>query len=103
MAMEGAAGKNPVTHVGKLYNVAATRMSARLVRELAGITDVRCVLVGQIGRPIDDPEQVDISLELKHGANEMSGIPAVGAIVRDELGHFAELQAELMAGRIRVY
>ena len=35
MTIESVAGKNPVTHVGKLYNLAAGLACERLVAELA--------------------------------------------------------------------
>src|SRR5207245_9544903 len=36
MSMEAAAGKNPVTHVGKLYNLLSFDIADRLVREHEG-------------------------------------------------------------------
>ena len=37
MTLESVAGKNPVTHVGKLYNLAAGLLAASLVEELPGV------------------------------------------------------------------
>lgn len=53
MTLEAAAGKNPVTHVGKLYSVVARRAAERLVAEGAGQAEV--VLVSRIGQPISEP------------------------------------------------
>ena len=36
MTLEAAAGKNPVTHVGKLYNVMANRIARALISEVPG-------------------------------------------------------------------
>jgi S-adenosylmethionine synthetase len=58
MALEAVAGKNPITHVGKLYNVAAGNMAAALVEELPEVLAAQCVLVSQIGRPVTDPQIV---------------------------------------------
>jgi S-adenosylmethionine synthetase len=55
MTMEATAGKNPMTHVGKLYNVAAEKISAEVVASIEHVTGAECYLVSQIGRPIDDP------------------------------------------------
>lgn len=53
MTLEACAGKNPVTHVGKLYNVAASRLAAAIVAEIDAVTGAECVLVSQIGEPVD--------------------------------------------------
>lgn len=55
MTMESVAGKNPVTHVGKLYNVAAGLVATDLVEHVAGITTAECYLVSRIGRPLNEP------------------------------------------------
>jgi S-adenosylmethionine synthetase len=55
MTLEAMAGKNPITHVGKLYNAAALRLANAIVAEVPGITDAECYLVSQIGVPIDRP------------------------------------------------
>lgn len=53
MTLEATAGKNPVSHVGKLYSVVARRIAEALVAEGAGEAEV--VLVSRIGCPIADP------------------------------------------------
>lgn len=39
MTMESVAGKNPVTHVGKLYNITAGLIAQRLVDEVADVAE----------------------------------------------------------------
>lgn len=51
---EAAAGKNPVSHIGKIYNV----LSHRIAEKIYNIIDAKEVyvwLVSQIGEPIDKP------------------------------------------------
>jgi S-adenosylmethionine synthetase len=52
-SMEALAGKNPVTHVGKLYNVVAREIAADLVASISGVAYAECYLVSRIGAPID--------------------------------------------------
>jgi len=68
MTIEAAAGKNPVTHVGKLYNVAAHSISQRLVTEIEEVEEASCWLVSQIGQPVDQPREVDVRVALAAGA-----------------------------------
>jgi S-adenosylmethionine synthetase len=37
MTVEAAVGKNPVNHVGKLYNLAARAIGDRITRDVPGI------------------------------------------------------------------
>jgi len=52
---EAAAGKNPVSHVGKIYNILTHKIAERIYREVGGVREVYVWLVSQIGRPIDQP------------------------------------------------
>jgi len=65
MTMECAFGKNPVTHVGKLYNVAASLIAEDLAADHPGLSAVECFVVSRIGHPIDQPQLVDVRLALR--------------------------------------
>ena len=55
MTMEATAGKNPVSHVGKLYNIAADRMAADIAAQ-DGVEEAYVYLVSRIGAPLDEPQ-----------------------------------------------
>lgn len=57
MTLEALAGKNPISHVGKLYNAWAHRLAADLARQ-EGIDEVVCQLASRIGAPITEPQVV---------------------------------------------
>jgi len=67
MSMEALAGKNPVSHVGKLYNVLAQNIAQDIVHTVDGVLEVYCYLLGQIGQPIDDPAVADLKVRLASG------------------------------------
>ncbi len=56
MSMEATAGKNPVSHVGKVYNLLARKIAGE-ISELEGIEEVQIYLLSQIGHPINDPAE----------------------------------------------
>lgn len=58
MGTEAAAGKNPVTHVGKIYSVLAHRMADEIYKRVEGLLEVSVWLVSEIGKSIDEPKQV---------------------------------------------
>lgn len=62
MTLEGIAGKNPMTHVGKLYNVAADLLARALVAEIDEVAEAECMLASRIGAPVDEPQMVSLRL-----------------------------------------
>ena len=101
--MEAAAGKNPVSHVGKLYNVIAGRISSALVARVAGISSSTCRIVSRIGWPIDDPQVVDIELGLPNGLEPDDVYADARAIVSEHLERISELQDEFLQQGITVF
>jgi S-adenosylmethionine synthetase len=57
MSLEALAGKNPVSHVGKLYNAWASRLTADLVAR-PDVDAATCLLASRIGAPITEPQVV---------------------------------------------
>jgi len=103
MTMEAAAGKNPVSHVGKLYNVIAGRISSALVSGGAGISSCSCRIVSRIGRPVDDPEVVDIELGVAKGFESGDRYGEVLAVVAEHFGRVSQLQDELIERRVALF
>jgi S-adenosylmethionine synthetase len=100
MTLEAAAGKNPVSHVGKLYSLAAMRIAESICRELRDIGGATCVLVSRIGDRVDDPQVVDVELD----ATETRGFEApVADIVRGQLARLDVLRNELLAELVTVF
>ncbi|MFW9968427.1 MAG: methionine adenosyltransferase [Candidatus Thorarchaeota archaeon] len=62
MTLEAAAGKNPVSHVGKTYNVAAREIVEKVIAEHPDLTQVYCYIVSQIGAPITEPKAINVEL-----------------------------------------
>ncbi|MFW5911286.1 MAG: methionine adenosyltransferase [Halolamina sp.] len=95
MSLEATAGKNPVTHVGKLYNLLALRIADTLAADL-GASHSCVQLLSRIGSPVDDPQAVDV--ETTAGDNV-----AVRGIVEDQLGRIEELTEAVVAGDVDVF
>jgi len=60
MSMEATAGKNPVNHVGKIYNLLSKEIAREIAKE--GAEQVYVRLMSQIGKPIDQPLCADVQL-----------------------------------------
>ena len=62
MSLEAMAGKNPVNHVGKIYNRFAPDLAKAIVEE--GLAETAQVwIVSQIGKPIDQPQLLHIRVK----------------------------------------
>ena len=55
MSMEATSGKNPINHIGKIYNLLATQISRDIVKKVSDVEEVYVRLLSQIGKPIDKP------------------------------------------------
>jgi S-adenosylmethionine synthetase len=64
---EAAAGKNPVAHVGKIYNVLAQMLAEDIHKKVHGLQDVTVFITSQIGKPISSPQLVAVEVTLASG------------------------------------
>ncbi len=103
MSLEATAGKNPAAHVGKLYNVAADRISAALVERIPEIAEAQCFLLSRIGRRVDDPVLVDVRVRTHNGMPLESVRTNVARIVEEYVGSMGSLSKEILAGRVRLF
>jgi S-adenosylmethionine synthetase len=97
MSGEAAAGKNPVSHVGKIYNVLAHELAARIHREVAGVREVTVWLCSTIGRRIDRPAVAAAQVSLARSMTLDRVRAPVARIIREGLegiGPFCEALAE---------
>jgi len=102
MTIESVAGKNPVTHVGKLYNLTAGLASERLVDALPGVRAAACRLVSQIGSPIEEPQLVEVRLSGRDPERDPELAAEATRIVRDELARLPQLADDLVRGRLKL-
>ena len=103
MSTEAVAGKNPVTHVGKLYNVLAHRLACAITDQTAEVSEAHCYLSSQIGRPIDDPQVFDLHVRLADDAvlDDVRG--RILDIAREHLAGVRTLWRDLVSGAERLY
>jgi S-adenosylmethionine synthetase len=101
-SMEALAGKNPVTHVGKLYNLVAREIAADILASNPGTTYAECYLVSRIGAPIDEPAAVHVRLVAESGERRASP-ELVEDIVHAHLATIGELSARLVRGSVALF
>lgn len=104
MSLEATAGKNPVTHVGKLYNVLAKEV-AHQVWEAGGgdIEEVHMRIVSQIGKPIDYPQAATAQLTMAKGARVEKVRSEAESIIDEGLASLHKLTMRFVKGEVTVF
>jgi len=99
---EAAAGKNPVSHVGKIYNLLTYEIANRVYEKVSGIKEVYVWLLSQIGRPINEPKVAGVELILDKGVDFGPTSKLATEIVRSELNSINDFTDRLTQGKIPV-
>jgi S-adenosylmethionine synthetase len=102
MTMESVAGKNPITHVGKLYNLAAHLIAADLVARVPGAAAAECRLVSLIGQPLDRPQIIEVRLDGAERGALHEARRAIEGVVEEHLAGIGTLWEALLDGRLQL-
>lgn len=103
MSLEAAAGKNPVTHVGKLYNVAAHEIARGVADSAPEIAQARCLLLSRIGSPITEPAVVNVQLATHDGGPTERFRSKVDHVVSGALARLPGRLGDFVAGEVPLY
>lgn len=99
---EAAAGKNPVSHVGKIYNVLTHEMADKVYKNVPGLKEVYIWLISSIGQPINKPQKVTAEVVLDGNTHLKDIEERIDDVVNHELEHINELCMRLARGEISV-
>jgi S-adenosylmethionine synthetase len=103
MGTEAAAGKNPVSHVGKIYTLLTHQIAGEIYRNVPGLREVYVWLCSQIGQPIDRPLVASAQLILQPGVQLAEIAPAVNTIIEQRLATIQEFTMQLARGELAVW
>ena len=93
---EAHAGKNPVSHVGKIYSYFSSYVAEQIVVKVNGIREVYVQICSQIGRPLDAPLTTSLKLILEPGISLRDVKQAAESVVADELTRMDEFTMRLV-------
>ena len=99
MSLEAVAGKNPISHVGKIYNLKAQEI-ANKISDIFKVEEVQVQLLSEIGKPINNP-----FIGIKYIPDGDFKENEVKQIVTESLSKegFDELIQNLLNGSIKVF
>jgi len=100
---EAAAGKNPVSHVGKIYNVLTYKIAEHVYDEVPEVEEVYIWLLSKIGSPIDQPAVAAAQVIMK-GNNSIEKVRhEISEVLDYELENIDKFCIELAQGKIQTY
>ncbi len=103
MSTEAAAGKNPLSHVGKIYTLLSHKIAEEIYLSVPGLDEVYVWLGSQIGKPIGEPLVASAQLVLLPGV----ALPDVGqevkGVIEGELTTIDDFTKRLARGELPVW
>jgi len=101
MSLEATAGKNPVSHTGKLYSVLAMEIAKKLVEENKHISSANVYMLSQIGSPITEPQSVYVEASADISDEAVSSYAE--SVVKDSLQEAPKLWLKILEGNVSLY
>ena len=103
MSLEATAGKNPVSHVGKIYNVLAKLTAEKIYQEVRGIREVYIKILSQIGKPISSPLMVNVQVSLEKGYTLTNVRADVKSIVDEAVTNISKVTDLILRGGTELF
>jgi len=99
---EAAAGKNPVSHVGKIYNVLTYKIAQDVYEQVPEVEEVYIWLLSKIGTPIDHPTIAAAQVIMK-GNNHIETVRReIKEVLDYELENIDKFCMKLVEGKIPI-
>jgi len=106
MSLEAVAGKNPINHVGKIYNVLAFEISKKIYLELSDyIEEVYVRILSRIGYEITNPQIVNVMYVPKKKIKKKVLNYEIQRIIEDNftIDRFRNLTKEILEGKYLLF
>ncbi|MDE1768626.1 MAG: methionine adenosyltransferase [Candidatus Micrarchaeota archaeon] len=103
MSLEAAAGKNPVNHIGKIYNLLATELASDVVAQYSDIRECNIAIMSQIGKRIDEPLNLNIDIATINGANFENAKSKARYIAEGWLENLSDFTIDISLGKYKTF
>jgi S-adenosylmethionine synthetase len=95
---EATAGKNPVSHIGKIYNALSFKIANEIHIKVSGVDEVCVWMYNVIGRPVNDPKAVIVQPTIAGQLHDVEK-NQINEIVENNLQNIHEFCNELISGK----
>jgi S-adenosylmethionine synthetase len=104
MSLEASAGKNPINHVGKIYNILGNQIANDVIKETGGnVKEVHVRILSQIGKPVDEPQVTSLQILPADGVKLAQVKGKAEAVVQHWFDQIPTIPQKLLTGKITVF
>jgi S-adenosylmethionine synthetase len=102
-SLEAPCGKNPISHVGKVYNLLALLTAQDIVSQVPTIREASVYLLSQIGAPLDQPLVATAMVRPTDGELTPSIQADVQAVLDERLARVGDIRACILNCETTLY
>jgi S-adenosylmethionine synthetase len=102
-SLEAACGKNPISHVGKVYNVLALLAAQDIVERVPSVRAVTVYVLSQIGAPLDRPLVASALVRSTDGAITPSIQADVHDVLDEHLEHVSDIRTRILSRELTLF
>lgn len=103
MSMEATSGKNPINHVGKIYNLLSNEITREVIADVEGVKNIDMVILSQIGKPIDQPRTATAHIQPEEGYKIEDVEQDVTRIIDKWLENITDITDFMVEGKLRTF
>ncbi len=104
MSLEASAGKNPINHVGKIYNLLGNLIANDIVKEAGGdVREVHVRILSQIGKPVDQPQVASLQILPSDGVKLAQVKPKAEAVAQSWFDQLDTIPRLLLTDKLSVF
>lgn len=103
ISLEASAGKNPVNHTGKIYNLLAGKIANEIVDSVEGVREVDIKILSEIGRRIDDPKVATAQIITNGGVDSGVTEKKVKRIIDDWLSNITDITEMVIRNELKTF
>ena len=102
-SLEAACGKNPISHVGKVYNVLALLAAQDIIERVPTVRAVTVHVLSQIGAPLDQPLVATALVHATNGHLTPSAQADVQSVLDEHLADVSSLRTHILNQELTLF
>jgi S-adenosylmethionine synthetase len=102
-SLEAACGKNPISHVGKVYNVLALNAAQEIVEQVDGIGEASVYILSQIGAPLEEPLMATALVRATNGTLTAALRADVESLLDEKLARVHDLREAIVCRALTLF
>jgi S-adenosylmethionine synthetase len=102
-SLEAACGKNPISHVGKVYNVLALLAAQDIIERVPTVRAVTVHVLSQIGAPLDQPLVATALVHATNGRLTPSIQADVQSVLDEHLADVSSLRTRILDRELTLF